>query len=152
MTQDELKQAVAEAALDYVAPRLEDDCVLGIGTGSTANRFIDCLAAIKGRIGATVASSEASAERLRSHAIPVYDLNTVNQVDFYIDGADESNRALQLIKGGGGIFDVKVDGVQVVNYRGKNKRFGQTRGRRRDWKKAYVRLAEGSHIDFLGTE
>lgn len=101
MTQDELKQAVAEAALEYITPRLEDDCVLGIGTGSTANLFIDCLASIKGRIGATVASSEASATRLRSHGIPVYDLNAVDQVDFYIDGADESNRSLQLIKGGG---------------------------------------------------
>ncbi|WP_116368019.1 ribose-5-phosphate isomerase RpiA [Parahaliea mediterranea] len=102
MTQDELKQAVAEAALAYIEPRLDDDTVLGIGTGSTANLFIDALAAIKGRIGATVSSSEASAERLRSHGIPVYDLNAVDRVDFYIDGADESNRALQLIKGGGG--------------------------------------------------
>jgi ribose 5-phosphate isomerase A len=102
MTQDELKQAVAEAALAYIAPKLESDSVLGIGTGSTANRFIDALAPLKGRIGGTVASSEASAERLRSHGIPVYDLNAVDQVDFYIDGADEANRALQLIKGGGG--------------------------------------------------
>ncbi|GAB3285037.1 ribose-5-phosphate isomerase RpiA [Parahaliea aestuarii] len=102
MTQDELKQAVADAALAYIEPRLEDDTILGIGTGSTANLFIDALAAIKGRIGATVSSSEASAERLRRHGIPVYDLNAVDQVDFYIDGADESNRALQLIKGGGG--------------------------------------------------
>ena len=101
MTQDELKQAVAQAALDYISPKLEDDTVLGIGTGSTANLFIDALATVKGRINATVASSEASAERLRSHGIPVYELNTVDQVDFYVDGADESNRALQLIKGGG---------------------------------------------------
>ncbi|MFV8819093.1 ribose-5-phosphate isomerase RpiA [Haliea sp. E17] len=102
MTQDELKQAVAEAALAYIRPHLENDTVLGIGTGSTANRFIDCLADIKGMIGATVASSEASAERLKGHGIPVLDLNAVDRVDFYIDGADESNRALQLIKGGGG--------------------------------------------------
>src|SRR5210317_2329932 len=101
MTQDELKQAVAEAALAYIRPKLEDDSVLGIGTGSTANLFIDNLASIKGLINATVASSESSAERLRSHGIPVYDLNTVDQVDFYIDGADETNSALQLIKGGG---------------------------------------------------
>ncbi|MEM1114087.1 MAG: ribose-5-phosphate isomerase RpiA [Pseudomonadota bacterium] len=101
MTQDELKQAVAAAALAYVEPRIEDDTVLGIGTGSTANYFIDALGNISGRINATVASSEASAARLKSHGIPVYDLNAVNQVDFYIDGADESNRALQLIKGGG---------------------------------------------------
>ncbi len=101
MTQDELKQAVAIAALDYIRPKLENDSVIGIGTGSTANCFIDCLASIKGQINATVASSEASAERLRNHGIPVYELNSVDQVDFYIDGADESNAALQLIKGGG---------------------------------------------------
>ena len=101
MTQDELKQAVAQAALDYIRPKLENDSVIGIGTGSTANCFIDALASIGGQINATVASSEASADRLRSHNIPVYDLNSVDQVDFYIDGADESNAALQLIKGGG---------------------------------------------------
>jgi ribose 5-phosphate isomerase A len=101
MNQDELKQAVAQAALDYVRPKIDDDTVLGIGTGSTANLFIDCLAEIRGSISATVASSEASAERLKAHGIPVYDLNAVDQVDFYIDGADESNSALQLIKGGG---------------------------------------------------
>ena len=101
MNQNEMKQAVADAALEYIRPKLENDTVLGIGTGSTANLFIDSLAGIKGLINATVASSEASAERLKSHGIPVYDLNTVNQVDFYIDGADESNNALQLIKGGG---------------------------------------------------
>tara|TARA_R110002072_G_scaffold271072_1_gene431013 strand:- start:231 stop:944 length:714 start_codon:yes stop_codon:yes gene_type:complete len=101
MTQDELKQAVADAALDYIQPRLENDTILGIGTGSTANLFIDALARIKGQINGTVASSEVSAQRLKSHGIPVYELNTVDQVDFYVDGADESNRALQLIKGGG---------------------------------------------------
>lgn len=101
MNQDELKQAVAQAALDYVRPKIDDDTVLGIGTGSTANLFIDCLSEIRGSISATVASSEASAERLKAHGIPVYDLNAVDQVDFYIDGADESNSALQLIKGGG---------------------------------------------------
>ena len=101
MTQDELKQAVADAALAYIEPRLENDTILGIGTGSTANLFIDALARIKGQINGSVASSEASAQRLRNHGIPVYELNTVDQVDFYVDGADESNRALQLIKGGG---------------------------------------------------
>lgn len=101
MTQDELKQAVANAALDYIRPHLEDNTVLGIGTGSTANLFIDALAGLRGQITATVASSDASAERLRQHGIPVYELNSVNQVDFYIDGADEANNALQLIKGGG---------------------------------------------------
>jgi ribose 5-phosphate isomerase A len=101
MTQDELKQAVADAALAYIRPKLERDSVIGIGTGSTANLFIDALGTISGQINATVASSEASAERLKSHHIPVYDLNAVDQVDFYIDGADETNAALQLIKGGG---------------------------------------------------
>ena len=92
---------MADAALALIQPKLYDDTVLGIGTGSTANLFIDNLGAISGQINATVASSEASAERLRSHGIPVFDLNAVDQVDFYIDGADESNAALQLIKGGG---------------------------------------------------
>ena len=101
MDQQQMKQAVADAALEYIRSKLDNDTVLGIGTGSTANLFIDNLASIKGHINATVASSEASAARLKSHGIPVYDLNSVNQVDFYIDGADESNSALQLIKGGG---------------------------------------------------
>ena len=101
MTQDALKQAVAQAALDYIRPQLERDTVLGIGTGSTANLFIDLLAGLRGDINTTVASSEASAERLRQHGIHVSDLNSVPQVDFYIDGADEANSALQLIKGGG---------------------------------------------------
>ena len=102
MNQDQLKQAVAAAALDYIRPKLERDSVIGIGTGSTANLFIDGLASIKADINATVASSEASAERLRSHGIPVFELNSVDQVDFYVDGADESNPQLELIKGGGG--------------------------------------------------
>jgi ribose 5-phosphate isomerase A len=101
MTQDELKQAVADAALEIIRPRLEAETILGIGTGSTANRFIDNLAGARGLFDGAVASSEASAQRLREHGIPVYDLNAVDRVDFYIDGADESNRALQLIKGGG---------------------------------------------------
>lgn len=101
MRQDDLKQAVANAALEYVKTRLENDTVVGIGTGSTANLFIDALANIKGLIGATVASSEASAQRLKQHGIPVLDLNAAGRVDIYIDGADECNHALQLIKGGG---------------------------------------------------
>lgn len=101
MDQTQLKQAVADAALAFLLPRLENDTVLGIGTGTTTNLFIDKLAEVRGQINATVASSEASAERLRQHNLPVYDLNVVNQVDFYIDGADETNKALQLIKGGG---------------------------------------------------
>lgn len=101
MTQDELKQAVARAALDYITPKLQDDCVIGIGTGSTANYFIDFLAGVKARVNATVASSEASAERLKSHGIPVYDLNSVDEVTVYVDGADEADHNLALIKGGG---------------------------------------------------
>ena len=101
MNQEDMKQAVAEAALAHIRPNLDDDTVLGIGTGSTANYFIDRLASVRGLFNAAVASSEASAERLRNHGIPVYDLNAVDQVDFYIDGADECNQALQLIKGGG---------------------------------------------------
>jgi ribose 5-phosphate isomerase A len=101
MTQDELKQAVADAAVAYIQPKLENDTVVGIGTGTTANFFIDTLARIKGQVNAAVASSEASAERLKGHGILVYELNSVDKVDFYIDGADESNHALQLIKGGG---------------------------------------------------
>ncbi|QIB65488.1 ribose-5-phosphate isomerase RpiA [Kineobactrum salinum] len=101
MTQEQLKQAVATAALEYIRPKLEEHTVLGIGTGSTTNLFIDGLATLRGQLNGTVASSEASAERLRQHGIPVFDLNAVDRVDFYIDGADEANRALELIKGGG---------------------------------------------------
>jgi ribose 5-phosphate isomerase A len=96
------KQAAAEAALELLHPQLEPDTIIGIGTGSTTNCFIDALARCKGLFDGTVASSEASAERLRSHGIPVYDLNSVNRVHAYVDGADEANDALQLIKGGGG--------------------------------------------------
>jgi len=98
MTQDEMKKMVAQAALDYV----EAGTIIGIGTGSTANHFIDFLATIKGRIDGTVASSRASAERLAAHGIPVLDLNSVSELSVYIDGADESNHHLHLIKGGGG--------------------------------------------------
>jgi len=101
MTQDELKQAVAAAALEYIKPHLESDMIIGIGTGSTANMFIDALATVKTQFDGTVASSEASAQRLRDHGIAVYDLNAVDGIDFYIDGADESDHQLNLIKGGG---------------------------------------------------
>ena len=101
MTQDELKQAVAQAALEYIRPRLEPDTIVGIGTGSTANYFIDALANLSAEFDGTVASSEASAERLRNQGIPVYDLNAVDQIAFYVDGADESDPQLNLIKGGG---------------------------------------------------
>ncbi len=98
MNQDELKKAVAKAALDYVQP----GTIVGVGTGSTANYFIDYLAEIKHRIEGTVASSEASAERLRAHGIPVFDLNEVDGVAVYVDGADETTIHRHLIKGGGG--------------------------------------------------
>ena len=101
MTQDELKKATAEAALECILPHLEGDMIIGIGTGSTANFFIDALAAHKSKFDGCVASSEASAERLCGHGIPVYDLNKVSSLRFYIDGADETNEHLHLIKGGG---------------------------------------------------
>lgn len=97
MTQDQQKQAAAEAAIQYI----EDDAIVGVGTGSTVNYFIDALVKIKGKIEGTVASSEASAARLRELHIPVYDLNGVNQVHVYIDGTDEITKNMHCIKGGG---------------------------------------------------
>jgi ribose 5-phosphate isomerase A len=98
MDQDQLKKAVAKAAVDHIP----DNCIVGVGTGSTANYFIDELARIKGRIEGTVASSEASATRLKQAGIRVFDLNVVSEVPVYVDGADEINRQLHMIKGGGG--------------------------------------------------
>jgi ribose 5-phosphate isomerase A len=97
MTPEQAKQLVAEAAIEYI----EWDWVVGVGTGSTANLFIDELAKMKNNIDGTVASSEASAERLRGHGIKVYELNQVGDLPIYIDGADESTKHLHLIKGGG---------------------------------------------------
>jgi ribose 5-phosphate isomerase A len=97
MSPDEMKKQAAIAALAYV-----EEGVIGVGTGSTVNHFIDALATIKGRIEGAVSSSEASSARLKGHGIPVYDLNGVGELALYVDGADESNRQLQLIKGGGG--------------------------------------------------
>ncbi len=101
MTQDEMKQAVGQAAVERLLPHLDADSIVGVGTGSTANCFIDALAKHKLAFDGAVASSEATAERLKSHGITVYDLNGVPQLDFYVDGADESNENLELIKGGG---------------------------------------------------
>jgi ribose 5-phosphate isomerase A len=101
MTQDQLKQAVAQAAVDLIVPQLNDRSIVGVGTGSTANYFIDQLAKHKGVFDGAVASSDATAERLKGHGIPVYDLNTVSELEFYVDGADETNSHLELIKGGG---------------------------------------------------
>jgi ribose 5-phosphate isomerase A len=97
MNQDELKKQAAMAALDYVKGG-----ILGVGTGSTVNHFIDGLATIKSRFEAAVSSSEASTKRLQSHGIEVIDLNAAGPLSLYVDGADESNHQLQLIKGGGG--------------------------------------------------
>lgn len=128
MTQDELKQAVARAAIDYVV----DGEIIGVGTGSTANFFIDELARIKDRIKGTVASSEATAARLRGHGIEVFDLNDVPSIAVYIDGADEINAAGAMIKGGGaaltrekivasvsGKFVCIADGSKLVEVLGK---------------------------------
>jgi ribose 5-phosphate isomerase A len=98
MTQDELKKAAALAALEYVQP----GTVLGVGTGSTVNHFVDALAGIKGKIDGAVASSVATAERLKQHGIPVLELNATGDLPLYVDGADEATRHLHLVKGGGG--------------------------------------------------
>jgi ribose 5-phosphate isomerase A len=128
MNQDEMKQAVARAAIEYVVP----DTIVGVGTGSTANFFIDELGKIKHKIEGAVASSEATAERLRGHGIEVFDLNSVSEMSVYIDGADETNKALHLVKGGGGAltrekivaavadkFVCIVDESKLVSYMGK---------------------------------
>jgi ribose 5-phosphate isomerase A len=101
-SQDELKRLVARAALDYVRPHLGTGAAIGVGTGSTADLFIDELAAHKASIAAAVASSERSAARLRGHGIRVVDLNEVETLPVYVDGADEVDPSLAMIKGGGG--------------------------------------------------
>src|SRR5262245_24763735 len=98
MSQDELKQAVAREAVRHVV----EDSVVGVGTGSTANFFIDELAKLKNRITGAVASSDRSAERLKAHGIRLFDLNSVNELPVYVDGADEVTEHLAMIKGGGG--------------------------------------------------
>jgi ribose 5-phosphate isomerase A len=98
MTQDELKAAVADAAIRYVI----DGAVIGVGSGTTANFFIDALGKIKDRVAGTVASSDASAKRLAGHGLRVLDLNEVGELPVYIDGADEITEQLAMIKGGGG--------------------------------------------------
>ena len=97
LTQDELKKQVADAAIEYVKSG-----IIGVGTGSTANYFIDALAKIKHKIEGAVASSEATAERLQSHGIQVFDLNTIDGMDIYVDGADEITEHMHMLKGGGG--------------------------------------------------
>jgi len=98
VNQDDLKKAVAQAALKHVV----EDKVVGVGSGSTVNFFIDALASIRGRIEGAVAASEASAQRLKQHGIRVFDLNSVDELPVYIDGADEVTEHLYMVKGGGG--------------------------------------------------
>ncbi|WP_192035751.1 ribose-5-phosphate isomerase RpiA [Halomonas sp. YLGW01] len=101
MTQDELKDAVAAAAIEEIRPLLGREVIIGVGTGSTADRFIDRLAALRDDFQAAVASSEATARRLRDHGIEVVELNQAGTVPVYVDGADEINPRLEMIKGGG---------------------------------------------------
>ncbi|WP_435276147.1 ribose-5-phosphate isomerase RpiA [Psychrobium sp. nBUS_13] len=97
MNQDEMKKAAGWAALEYI----EKDTIVGVGTGSTVNHFIDALGSIKGDIEGAVSSSEESTKRLKEYGIPVFDLNTVDELSVYVDGADEINEKMQMIKGGG---------------------------------------------------
>ena len=128
MNQDDKKRAAAKAALEYI----EHDAIIGIGTGSTANYFIDMLGELKHKVDGAVASSEASAERLKSHGIPVVDLNGAGDLSVYVDGADEATHHRHLIKGGGGAltrekivaaasktFVCIVDDTKVVERLGK---------------------------------
>ncbi|NSX06364.1 ribose-5-phosphate isomerase RpiA, partial [Cupriavidus gilardii] len=102
MTQDELKAQVAQAAADYVEKEVPEGAVLGVGTGSTANLFIDAVAGFKDRFAGAVSSSEASTRRLQQHGFKVLDLNEVDEIPVYVDGADEIDASGAMIKGGGG--------------------------------------------------
>lgn len=132
MDQNQLKQAVAAAAVAYVVDNVPSGAVIGVGTGSTANYFIDALGADRGRIAGAVASSEASAKRLASFGIPLVDLNSVTELPVYVDGADEVTPALAMIKGGGGaltrekivaavsrVFVCIADGSKLVDRLGR---------------------------------
>lgn len=101
-TQQQLKQAVAQAAIDYIRPHLKANAIIGVGTGSTADCFIDLLTPLAGQFAGAVASSDRTAERLAQGGVKVFDLNDVQSMPVYVDGADEINPALQMIKGGGG--------------------------------------------------
>lgn len=100
-SQDDLKRQAAQAAISYIAPKLDSKSIVGVGTGSTANCFIDELAAIKHTFDAAVASSEETHKRLVAHGISVLDLNAAPRLDVYVDGADEIDQACNMIKGGG---------------------------------------------------
>ena len=97
MTQDEMKKAAATKALEFI----ENDTIVGVGTGSTVNFFIDALATVKDKIIGAVSSSEESSKRLKAHGIEVFDLNSIDNLDVYIDGADEITKHMAMIKGGG---------------------------------------------------
>lgn len=132
MTQDELKQAVGQAAVDLVVAQMPEGKVIGVGTGSTANCFIDALAPYKARFSGAVASSEATRQRLAQHGFSVLDLNQVQEIPFYVDGADEVDAGLHMIKGGGAAltrekivaavasqFICIADGSKLVSVMGK---------------------------------
>ncbi len=116
MTQDDLKKAVAIAAIEHISSLLENDTIVGVGTGSTTNFFIDELAKIKHRFDGAVSSSVVSTERLKAHGIPVYELNVVDRIAVYVDGADETNSNLELIKGGGGALTREKIVAAVADY------------------------------------
>lgn len=132
MTQDELKQAVGQAAVDLVLAQMPEGKVIGVGTGSTANCFINALAPYKARFSGAVASSEATRQRLEQHGFSVLDLNQVQEIPFYVDGADEVDAGLHMIKGGGAAltrekivaavasqFICIADGSKLVSVMGK---------------------------------
>ncbi len=102
LTQTELKQNVANAAVEYVLPFLKSETILGVGTGSTVDIFIDALAPHKDRFRGAASSSERSSERMKAHGIKVFDLNQLEEMPLYVDGADEIDHELKMIKGGGG--------------------------------------------------
>src|SRR5699024_9942174 len=101
-TQDQLKQQVAHQAMQHIAPLLGSDAIVGVGTGSTVDYFIDALAQHKGGFRAAVSSSDRSTQRLHDHGIAVIDLNQISRLCVYVDGADEIDRSLAMVKGGGG--------------------------------------------------
>ncbi len=116
MNQDDLKKAVALAAVEHISARLDNETIVGVGTGSTTNLFIDELAKVKHLFDGAVSSSVASTERLKAHGIPVYELNVVDTISVYVDGADETNAHLELIKGGGGALTREKIVAAVAEY------------------------------------
>ena len=102
MKQDQLKAEVSRKAAAYIEPKLTRDAIIGVGTGTTTNFFIDELAVLSHKFEGAIASSKLTEERLKGHNITVYDMNEIDEILYYVDGADESNSNLQLIKGGGG--------------------------------------------------